>query len=386
MSEFSNKFLTPEVAETKTEVSVTQVKPEIAKAEEVKIENITPEPVIQGNTEIPDHYKKFEEWSGGKYKVSNDEEAKKFFEDNSKILTEHKELKSKKEWFDEVEKYIGENKENLNPILQFESKLGEGSYKKAMVAAELAKIGDKNIALELVSNDLDSVGDLELLTKFAQFESQYARKNQDAALRSALKSAGIQVSKEDDLKEVIENLDDDDRIMIESKAREKRSVLKNAIDNVQLPEYIDPITKYKNDYEQKQTKTAELKGKWDETMISLKGSLDKISFKEVDFEFEIPEADKVILNDFIRVASQQGREPNDAQKAEVIQRAKDAIFDKHRTEIMKSYKAKIENDVKKQKDAEHHNLSPLTTEKVIFTDAKSEEASSALRKQMGLKN
>jgi len=266
-----------------------------------------------------------------------------------------------------------------------ESKLGEGSFNKAMVAAELSKIGDKNIALELVSTDLNQVDDLELLTKFAQFESQTARKNRDAATRSALRSAGIQVGKEDDLKEVLANLDDDDKISIEAKAKEKRIIVKSAIDNVQIPEYIDPITKLNKDFEQRKTRTAELEGKWGEAMTSLESSFDKLTFKDTDFEFQIPEEEKSILKDFIRVASKQEIVPNEANKLMILQKAKQAIRDNNFDKIMQGRDAYNAAKIKKELDAAHHNLSPLETDKVIIVDNESSEAQSKFRKQMGLK-
>ncbi len=380
--DLSNTFLKqPEIEPTITESIVTEtVIPETSE------QNVgeTKEPVEQEKSQeqkTTDYFKKVEELTGGKYKFSNDDEFKAFFDNHDKIKTEYEPLKSKQEWFDEVEKYIGENKNDLNPILQFESKLGEGSYKKALVASELSKIGDKSIALELVSSDLDQVDDLELITKFSQFESQTARKNPDAAVRSALKRAGIQVSKEDDLKEVIENLDADDKISIEAEAKKIRSTLKTAIDNVQMPEYVDPITKLKNDFEQKQIKTTELQGKWEEAKTSLKNSFDKITFKDVDFEFEIPEQDKEILNDFLRVASKQGIEPNDANKLMILNKAKQAIRDQNFEKIVNALKTKIESDIEKKLEAKYKNLTPLQTDRIPIDDAKTKEAQSSLRRQ-----
>jgi hypothetical protein len=380
--DIENKFLTPEKVDVTPEAAAPVV--ELVKSEvipEIKTEPVKTEVIPEVKTEIPDHYKKLEELSGGKYKFTNDDEVKSFFDTHDKIKTEAESRKDLDDYYTGLEQEIISNKD-YDPIAKFG---GEENYKKTIVAQELGRNGDPTIATKFVFGDRSKMDAIETLSLFAQYQDSSLVGDSDTATRTALRQLGIPIDRNTDLKEALDSLEKEDKSIINIRAKEIKGIVDKAIAGVPIPEISNPLKQLFDKTEQRKTKAAELKGRWDETITSLQSSLDKITFKDADFEFEIPEADKAILNEFIRVASLQGREPNDAQKAEVIQRVKDAIYDKRRSEIMQAFRAKIETDVKKQKDAEHHNLSPLTTDKVVIEDAKSKEAESSLRKQMGLK-
>lgn len=394
MADSLKNLLTVPVQNTETIENNEIVNNENNPVVEEKIENNPveekKEPVIETKVEpkveTPEYFKKIEELTGGKHKFTKDEEIKTFFDNHEKVSGEFASLKAKEEWVKEVEKYVGEHKDELNPVLQFEKQLGEGSLKTAIAAVNLAKDkdGDKNIALELVSS-LDKVDGLEFLAKYAQFESQTARKNPEAALRSALKSAGIQINKDDDLKDVLANLDDDDKISIESKVKERKNSIKSVIDNTQIPEYIDPIRKLNIDFEQKKSKEAELKVKWDGTMTSLQSSFDKITFPDVDFEFEIPKEEFDILADEVKKAVYSGLEPNEANKQMILTKAKAAIWAKNWPTVMQAYKTKIETSKEKELEAKHKNLKPLDLERTVIQEADNSSARSALMKNLKIK-
>lgn len=381
MDNLENKFLTPQVAAvTETQKSTETTTEPVVNAEPVVSTEPSTEPIVNEPI-IPDYFKKVEDISGGKYKFQKDEELKAFFEEHDKIKTEFESEKDKREYYKELEKMIEENGKDYDPVAALG---GIENYKKTVIINELSKHGDPNIAAKVVGMDRSKVDSLTMLSLYAEYQAPILVGDTESSTRAALRQIGIVIDKEDNLKEAIENLSKEEKAIIDMKAREIKTAIDASISRVEIPEIKDPLKQIYEKVNQQKTKFADTKAKWDETMTSLQSSFDKISFKDVDFDFEISEEDKSVLNDFLRVASQQGLEPNEANKQMVIQRAKDAIWDKHRAKIMQSFKAKIEADVKKAKDSEHHNLKPLTTEKIPLDNEKTKEASMSLRKQMKL--
>lgn len=386
-NEIVNKFLTPDRELEKTlggSVAVdTETAPQTTDTpviEPVVTEPAKTEPVTKvADTIIPDHFKKFEEWSGGKYKVSNDDEAKKFFEEHDNIQTEFKSRKERDEYYESVDKWIEEKGKMYDPVAIVG---GEDNYRKIVLVNELGKHGDRDTASRLVSSDLDKMEDLDVLSLFTQYQTPRLAGKDKTTKDVILSDLGIETEGLD-----FNNLELDDKQAgrLAIKAAEVRDKIKSAINGVQVPTVENPLREKYNEFEQRKTRTEELKGKWNETMTSLQSSFNKITFDESGFEFEIPEEEKSILKDFINAASKQGIEPNEANKQMILQRAKDAVEDRNRLKIRLAYKAKIEADIKSQKDAEHHNLQPLNTDKVIPDNKNSTEAEMALRRQMNLK-
>jgi hypothetical protein len=385
MDNLENKFLTPQNVTTPE----TQINTETVAEPVVNTEQPT-EPTTGGSTGqgqavqapvVPEYFKKVEDISGGKYKFQKDEELKAFFEEHDKIKTEFESEKDKREYYKELEKMIEENGKDYDPVAALG---GIDNYKKTVIINELSKRGDPNIAAKVVGMDRSKVDSLTMLSLYAEYQAPILVGDTEASTRAALRQIGIVIDKEDNLKEAIENLSKEEKAIIDMKAREIKTAIDASISRVEIPEIKDPLKQIYDKVNQQKQKFADTKAKWDETMTSLQGSFDKISFKDVEFDFEISEEDKSVLNDFIRIASQQGSEPNEANKQMVIQRAKDAIWDKNRVKIMQAFKAKIEADVKKAKDSDHHNLKPLTTEKIPLDNEKTKEAAMSLRKQMKL--
>jgi hypothetical protein len=379
MNNLENKFLTPQSAAAS---EVSKSTEPIINAEPVNIElatNTEPATIESQEPISSDYFKKVEEITGGKYKFQKDEELKTFFEEHDKIKAEFDSEKDKREYYKELEKMIEENGKDYDPVA---SVGGIDNFKKNEIIKELSKYGDPNIASKVVNMDRSKINSLEILSLYAEYQAPILIGDTEASTRAALRQIGIVIDKNDDLKDALENLGKEEKALIDMKAREIKNLIDTSISKVQIPEIKNPLKQIYDKVDQQKVKFTDTKAKWDETMTSLQNSFDKISFKDVEFEFEIPDEDKNVLNDFLRVASQQGLEPNEANKQMVIQRAKDAIWDKNRVKIMQAFKAKVESDVKKAKDVEHHNLKPLTTEKIPLDDGKTKEAAMNLRKQM----
>jgi len=373
-SQLTEENATPEtpVEQIKKEEPVT---PEAAPEENKK----EPETVKEENATI-DYFKKLEEYSGGKYKFTKDDEIKEFFEKHNKISGEVETLNSRLGLIDEVEKWVQEESEKFDPKAVVEKQFGEGSYAKVLIAKELSKNGgDFNTYFNIVNGGADKMNDMELAVKDIQrYDGSISEKD---AKEIVLERLGVDIDGIEDLNNP--ELTPKQRTKLKVHTSELRSNINKAIEEIskQIKDPENPIKNIKSKFEERNTKTSELKTKWSEAVTHLKGSLDKIKVDE-GFDFDIPEDVKEkIVNDFVVNAALKGIDPNEANKQMVVQKMKDYYRDTNWQKIWDAYKSKVQADIKKEYDAKYHNLSPLNVDKVTPESGET-EAQAAYRRNI----
>lgn len=380
-----------EAALTPTQTPVETPKVETPKAEtpkeEPKVETTKVEPKVETSAEKPEYLKKWTELSGGKYVAEKDEDIKTFFEKVDKHSELEKELEARKaqdDYYKELEATIETNYKEFDPVARYGSR---ENYAKIETVKSLAKQGNEIIAAKLVGADLDKVNDLEVVSLYNQFIAPNLVGKELRAKQVALDEIGADTENVDwnnlQLTELQEG-------KLAIKAANIRNTIKTMVSEAEknIPELTHPLQKIKDKVESRPKIEAERKEKWvSEYSQSIEKGLDKIEFKEYEYEYTIDEADrKELVERFVSEASRKGWEPNEANKQKVIEAAKryvrDRDFEKLVPSLLKAREAKLREEFQK----EHNNLQPLNTDKPanVPPDEKA-TFQSAVRKQFNLK-
>jgi hypothetical protein len=352
------KFAAPEAgSEPITEVTtpVTEVVEPIV-TEQVATP-VTPEPIVENKTTVDNDYlKRIKDVTGREFKDEN--EIKSFFEEHEKIKTEFSNIKERDDYYAELENEIIEKGKDYDPVAKFG---GKENYKKAMIIQELSKNGDEGIAKKFVMGDRGKMDSIETLSLFAQYNDSSLVGDSETAKRTALRQLGIRIEKDENIDEAIENLDKEDKSIINMRAKEIKGLIDKAIENVPEPEIKDPVKDIFNKVESKKAKIQEVSAKWDTAKTQILDSIDHIEFKNTDFKFQIDKEDVAgVVESFLKGAAMQGIEPDEAGRNRVVQAIKNSIWDKNRDKILEARDSYNESKWKEAYDKKHTNAAPLT--------------------------
>lgn len=362
---------------TETVAPETETKPEVVTKEaEIK------QPETSVVPEVPEYLKKWNELSGGKITLNSDEEAKKFIENNEKISAEYEGLKGVHEKMTEIENFVREKNKDFDPVKKVG---GVENYKKTYIAAELAG-GSQNVdvqmlALKIVKSDLDKTKDLDLLSQIIQVKTPSLIGNDKQTKEAILSELGVDT---DDLD--FDNLELEGKVVarIAIKAAEARETLKNKIASVKVPDIENPITEIINKFDQNKIKTEELKGKWKEAESLIKGSLSKLEFSSIGFDYQIKEDVSDIVSEYINAAAQKGWEFSEANKQKVLKAIQEEIWSRDRNKILAARDAFMEGKIRTEYLNKYENREPLSTpNSPVLTDDKS-KAQEVLRRTLNI--
>lgn len=367
---------TPEEPKVETPVETPPVseepKEEVKTPEEPKVETPKEEVVApkEEPKEVPEYLKKWNELSGGKFTFDKDEDIKTFFETHEQISSEYEGLKGISEKMAEIENFVKEKGKAFDPVAIVG---GEENYKKMFVANALVnKSTDRkvqNIAIDLVSSDLDKIDDLDFLSQLTQLQTPKLAGKDKIAKEVILAELGVDTTDLD-----LNNLELDDKQMgrLAIKAAEGRNKIRTSIEKVEVPKAVNPINDIITKFDQEKEKSEELKVQWKEAETPFKESLTKLDFPDYGFEFEIKEDVTPIINEYLNSAARKGIEPNEANKQKVLTAIQEEIWSRDRKKILAAMKTHIEATVKAELEKKYENREPLSTPSTpVLTDEQS---------------
>lgn len=328
-------------------------------------------------TEQPEYVKKLSELSGGSFTFNNEDEVKQFFETHKKVSSEYEGIKSRAEQFDEAEKFFdSEEVRQFDPV----SRLGgEENYRKFAIAKELEKTIGTDAAFKVVGG-IDNLDPFETIELYNKFRAPGMTSNKKIEREIVLEEIGVNLDDVEDIFNV--ELSEKQKRKLELKVLDIKGQLNKAMSDIDVPVFDNPLKSRIQKLDERKANTEKLKTQWTTEAKTLEASLDKLSFKDVDFDFDIPVEDKKIIDVFINEASKLGIEPNDANKLTILSKAKEAIRDKNFDNIFKAYKSNLRFKLEKEFDAKYHNLTPLNTDKQIVQSGDSSQFESALRRNL----
>ncbi|MBN1683744.1 hypothetical protein JW865_09365 [Candidatus Bathyarchaeota archaeon] len=331
--------------------------------------------------ETPEYIKKWNELSGGKFTFNKEDELKGFFEGYEKINSEYENLKSKSQEYEEAYNFLESDEvKQFDPVTRLG---GEENYRKYKIAEELGKtIGFDNAAR--VVSGLDNLDQFEIIELYNKFRSPGITSNKKIEREIALEEIGFDIDSVEDIFNV--ELDEKQQRKLDLKVLDIKDQLNKAISEVEVPEFKNPLKGRVEQLEERKSNSEKLKLQWEsEARTQLEASLDKLTFSDTDFEFDINQEDKVIIDAFITEASKRGKEPNEANRQMILEKAKEYVRDKNFNKIMKSFESHLRHKLEKEYDEKSKNLTPLGTDKTLISDAGSADFESALRKSLNLR-
>jgi len=379
-------FLKQEAQPAATETVKAEIPPVEVSATEVNTREATSEtPKVEvTQTELPEYLKKVSEYSGREFK--SDDELKTFFEQYDIISKEHSDLKGATEKNKVIEEFIREKGKLYDPVAMFG---GKDNYRKLQIATELAKSGDRTMAMELVSSDLDKVHDLDLMGKFAQYKTPGLDGGLKGGIEAYLESIGVNTDDIEDwntAKELFEKLPSKKRSVVQLKAAELRDSLKKSIQSVNVPDAENPITEIISKYDE-QTKNIEaLQGQWNqkEVMTQITDSLKKLPLPKYGFDFEIKEDVSQIVNDYLASAARRGVQPDEAGRLKVLKAIQEEIFSRNRYQIIDAIVSHKEAEIRAELQKKYENKTPISTPQAPKLDDAAKAANAQWRKVVGV--
>lgn len=281
----------------------------------------------------------------------DEEELKKFFENDEKVKALQKELDDNKLWKDEYTKL----KEGYKPDKIFAN---EGIRKMNEVIKKFPDV-DPNIALRVMGADVDKMTALDLVILGKQLNAKGFRGGDSAARKQVAKQLDID---EEELNDV-NSLSDELYNQLTEESRKYESQFAE-MQNMELPDYSDLETEAKKVEEEQRATETKSKEAWsgilDKTLDSFKeykmydkdkdGKPIEIYAHTVDDEFKTKHRD-VILDSIVK----SGLEPGEESFQKVMDYIESMYSNLYKVSIMKGYGKSIETKLK-DKEHEEYNV------------------------------
>lgn len=280
--------------------------------------------------------------------VKSDDEVKELFSLKGRIgeyetkLKDHDDLKSS------VEKYKKELDETKTTYMS--DLLAKPRLRSAYIAQQLIEKypdRDPEVLGELAMSDIDKMSDIEIL----------ARERKMRGSKSSLDNIKLVIKKElgVDPEQKPEEWDSLVTTELEMKATDARERIKNLLKDIELPKVVS-----KEEREQQQAKFLEDKRKASEPFKTVFTKFD--TYKNGDFEFEVPEEFKSKLNDvFTGMFLDSGLEVNEQNLATAELIKKSLFVEEYFSKMLEVHEKTIKAKLKEEQDKLLHNDTPPNT-------------------------
>ena len=337
------------VEETKEEVTSGETTEEASEETTQESQGAEQETKEEVKEEV-DYVKLVNEKLGKDFK--DEEELKKFFENDEKVKALQKELDDNKLWKDEYTKL----KEGYKPDKIFAN---EGIRKMNEVIKKFPDV-DPNIALKVMGADVNKMTALDLVILGKQLNVKGFRGGDSAARKQVARQLDIDEEELNDVTSLSDELYN--QLAEESRKYEKQFA---EMQNMELPDYSDLETEAKKVEEEQRVTETKLKEAWDgileKTLDSFKeykmydkdkdGKPIEIYSHTVDDEFKTKHRD-VILNRIVK----SGLEPGEESFQKVVDYIESMYSNLYKVSIMKGYGKSVETKLK-DKEHEEYNVS-----------------------------
>ena len=364
------------------------------KQDNIKVESPTPDlktddkkPPEDKPTETPEYISKLKEFTGQEF--TSEDDVKNYFTESTKKLSEVEKLskaveegKTQKAAYDELVKYLDENRDKHDPK---NTMFGgdEEKMKRFMIGNALTKAGkNPDVVGKLLSADLGTMSPLELISLSNQLESKFLSGKDTEVKRMILKDIGVDIDDED-FNISNPTLTSEQKTALELKAGKIEIELQGAIDGVEIPEISDPVKNAYDLIETRNSKTKELTEAWSNEGVakSLGDSLDNVEILGTQFEINSEEKAKIV-QEMVLDAALHGYDVTDENKQTLIAAAKYQYIRDHVEQILSVDRQQREAELKEDFDKKTYNAKPINTNEAVPASGDSKQKlEDALKRQ-----